>query len=100
MPMNSAKYETPQYVIDFTPRTVQAILSKPAQDGESVALDFHVDGESHTRAVGSGQRHGDNGFIASVEIGGEPQNHVWNFDLLLERARLHMDDVQALSRRG
>ncbi|MES2070659.1 MAG: hypothetical protein V4488_09950 [Pseudomonadota bacterium] len=100
MPINQAKYETPQYVIDFTPRTVQALLSKPTQDGESVLLDFHVDGEPQTRARGSGQRHGDNGFIASVELGEEPQNHVWNFDLLLERARLHLDDARVVSRRA
>ncbi len=97
MPLHPPKYETPQYVIDFTPRTVQALLSGQAQDGLSVDMDFHVDGEPQTRAAGSGKRHGDNGFVASVEIGGEPQNHVWNFDLLLDRARLHLDDVKAFS---
>ncbi|HTD03866.1 hypothetical protein [Undibacterium sp.] len=96
MPLNPPKYETPQYVIDFTPRTVAALLSRKAQDGEAVALDFHVDGEPQTRAGGSGKRHGDNGFIVSVEVGTEPQNHAWNFDLLLERARLHLGDEKAV----
>ncbi|GGC62591.1 hypothetical protein [Undibacterium terreum] len=96
MPLNPPKYETLQYVIAFTPRTVAALLSNQAMDGESVALDFHVDGEPHAMAGGSGQRHGDNGFIASVEVGGEPQNHVWNFDLLTDRARLHLEDAKAL----
>ena len=97
MPLNPPKYETLQYVIAFNPRTVEALLSRAAMDGESVSLDFHVDGEEHAMAGGSGQRHGENGFIASVEVGGEPQNHVWNFDLLLERARLHQDEIKTLS---
>ncbi|MES2104895.1 MAG: hypothetical protein V4634_12825 [Pseudomonadota bacterium] len=93
MPLNPPKYEEPQYVIDFTARTVAGLLSTETQNGESVTLDFHVDGEPQTHASGTGQRHGDNGYIASVEIGGEPQNHMWNFDLLLDRARLHRDDA-------
>ncbi len=97
MPLDPPKYEEPQYVIDFTARTVTALLSRETQNGESVMLDFHVDGEPQTRANGTGKRHGDNGYIASVEIGGEPQNHVWNFDLLLDRARLHKDDAGVLS---
>ncbi|WP_394780201.1 hypothetical protein [Undibacterium sp.] len=95
MPLEPPKYETPQYVIDFTPNTVRALLSDEAQNGESVPMDFHVDGETQTRATGSGKRNGDNGFIASVEIGTEPQNHIWNFDLLQDRARLHLDEIKA-----
>lgn len=94
MPVNPPKYAIPQYVIDFTPRTVAALLSPQAQAGETVALDFHADGEPQTRAEGSGKRQGEIEFVASAAVGEAPQNHIWNFDLLRDRARLHLDDTK------
>jgi hypothetical protein len=76
----------PNYVLVFTRRTLNALLSNSARQGAEVKLDFGADGAPQCKAVGHGWREGDNLFVASVTVDGEEQRQEWDFQLLRDKA--------------
>jgi transcriptional regulator with XRE-family HTH domain len=75
----------PIFVVDFTPRTIDAILSSAAAEGRELVIDVCNENDPSVKAVAAGRLSADGVFKVTLEDGADFD---WTFEFLKEKARL------------
>ena len=78
----------PAYMVDFTPKTVRAILSPAGIGGTEVDIDVYDRTNMNHKLEAKGTRLNDqkDNFRITVEVDGVINQHDWNFTILRESA--------------
>lgn len=78
----------PAYMVDFTPKTISAILSPKCLEGDEIELDVYdrTDVSKKLAAKGRRLKGAENMFRVVVDAPGVSNEHDWNFTILRESA--------------
>ncbi|MES2105836.1 MAG: hypothetical protein V4634_17585 [Pseudomonadota bacterium] len=81
----------PTYVVDFTQKTILAVLSPAAMEGDEVDLDVYVNKDVAQKFEAKGQRLAEDRdkFRVTTNVGGAIDTHDWNYTILRESADRH-----------
>ncbi|MFZ6644745.1 hypothetical protein ACO0LO_03445 [Undibacterium sp. TJN25] len=81
----------PTYVVEFTPKTILAVLSPSALEGNEVDLDVydHRDAAQKFEAKGQRQKEDRDVFRVTTATGGDANIYDWNYTILRESADRH-----------
>ncbi|MBX9899943.1 MAG: hypothetical protein K2Y28_04080 [Burkholderiaceae bacterium] len=81
-------FAMPVYMVDFTPKTIAAILSPDSIAGSEVELDVYDRNDVNIKLGAKGQRiKGDEDmFRITVDTEGKNNQHDWNFTILRDSA--------------
>ncbi|MBY0572095.1 MAG: hypothetical protein K2P84_00310 [Undibacterium sp.] len=81
-------FAMPVYMLDYTPRTINALLSPGAIDFNEVDLDVYDKNNLALKLEAKGQRvkTDPDSFRITTEHGGAINTHDWNFTILRESA--------------
>lgn len=83
-----ASLKPPVYVLEYTPRTIDAVLSPAALEGKAVEVDVYERIDVSKKHVASGQRikGEDDMFRVSVDTGNGAHSDEWNYTILRDSA--------------
>ncbi|MBX9869603.1 MAG: hypothetical protein K2X63_07390 [Burkholderiaceae bacterium] len=78
----------PVYMVDFTPKTISAILSPHCLEGNEIELDVYNRNDVSNKLQAKGRRlkGTENLFRVVVDVPGISNEHDWNFTILRESA--------------
>ncbi|MCX7218498.1 MAG: hypothetical protein NTY70_06030 [Burkholderiales bacterium] len=81
-------FSMPVYMVDFTPKSIAAILSPDAIGGSEVEVDVYARTDVSQKLVAKGQRlkDADDNFRIIVSADGVSNQHDWNFTILRDSA--------------
>ena len=81
-------FSMPVYMVDFTPKSIAAILSPDAISGLEVELDVYARTDVNLKLLAKGQRikDADDNFRIIVSADGVSNQHDWNFTILRDSA--------------
>jgi hypothetical protein len=81
-------FSMPVYMVDFTPKTIAAVLSPAAIEGLEVEVDVYARTDVSQKLVAKGQRlkDADDNFRIIVNADGISNQHDWNFTILRDSA--------------
>lgn len=81
-------FTMPVYMVDFTPKTIAALLSQATLDGAQVDLDVYDRNDVNVKLEAKGQRlkDEDDMFRIIVDSNGINNEQDWNFTILRESA--------------
>ncbi len=81
-------FTMPVYMVDFTPKTIAALLSHAMMEGAEVDLDVYDRSDVNIKLEAKGQRlKEDKGlFRVTVNADGISNEHDWSFTILRESA--------------
>lgn len=81
-------YAMPVYMVDFTPKTIAALVSPAAVSGAEVELDVYDRKDVNLKLEAKGQRlkEQDDMFRITVSANGSTNQHDWNYTILRESA--------------
>lgn len=81
-------YAMPVYMVDFTPKTIAALVSPAAVSGAEVELDVYDRKDVNLKLEAKGQRlkEQDDMFRITVSVNGSTNQHDWNYTILRESA--------------
>ncbi|MES2069995.1 MAG: hypothetical protein V4488_06580 [Pseudomonadota bacterium] len=81
----------PTYVVEFTQKTILAVLSPAAMEGNEVDLDVYDHRDVAKKFEAKGQRMADDRdvFRVTVTAGEVTDTHNWNYTILRESADRH-----------
>ncbi|MFZ6751304.1 hypothetical protein [Undibacterium sp. Ren11W] len=81
-------FSMPVYMVDFTPKTIAAVLSPAAIDGSEVEVDVYARTDVSQKLIAKGQRlkDADDNFRIIVSGDGVNNQHDWNFTILRDSA--------------
>ncbi|MCH8622142.1 hypothetical protein [Undibacterium sp. TS12] len=78
----------PTYVLEYTTKTIDAVLSQTALEGGEVEIDVYERNDASKKHVASGKRLKGEGdmFRVSVSTGAGQHSDDWNYTILRESA--------------
>jgi len=81
-------FVAPLYVLDYTTKTVNAVLSPAALEGKEVEVDVYDrrNSEKKYTAIGRRLKDEDDTFLICVAADTGPHEDTWNYTLLRESA--------------
>lgn len=78
----------PLYVLEYTTKTIDSVLSAAALDGDNVEVDVYDRRDVSKKHVATGRRvkGEDDSFLVSVDTGNGIHEDEWNYTILRESA--------------
>ena len=83
-----AAFAMPVYMLDYTPKTISALLSPTAIEGKEVEVDVYDKNNLELKLQAKGQRvvNDPDLFKITTEYNGKVNEHDWNFTILRDSA--------------